>query len=191
MKVMQLLGLWGPWWCQVCRDTDCLSCRSYALSEFFFKPPVAGGQKASLASLSPLLRPFRHLEGSLAWGPSLLFSVRHIEGPAWLGSFSVDQVRQTFDGPASPLFSCQCWRVGRERLWGWLHPLHVTQQYRLASMADWLSSTGISHQNRSPYPGIAPQFLNTSSQPQLLPGHLCPCPVYIWLWQRLSDSHSV
>ena len=22
MKVVQLLGLWGPWWCQLCRDLD-------------------------------------------------------------------------------------------------------------------------------------------------------------------------
>ena len=41
-----------------------------ALSESFFKPLIAGNQKASL---SPQLCPFRHLEGSLAWGPSLLF----------------------------------------------------------------------------------------------------------------------
>ena len=46
-----------------------------ALSESFFMPLVAGDQKAFLASLSPSLRPFRHLEGSLAWGPSLLFLV--------------------------------------------------------------------------------------------------------------------
>ena len=39
----------------------------------FFEPLVAGDQKASLASLSPQLRSFRHLEGFLAWGPSLLF----------------------------------------------------------------------------------------------------------------------
>ena len=32
------------------------------------------------------------------------------------------------------------WHVGRERLWWWLHPLPVTQQYRLASVAAWLSS---------------------------------------------------
>ena len=38
-----------------------------------FEPLVAGDQKASLASLSLYLLPFRHLEGSLAWGPSLLF----------------------------------------------------------------------------------------------------------------------
>ena len=40
-----------------------------ALSESFFKPLVAVDQKASLASLSLQLPAFRHLEGSLAWGP--------------------------------------------------------------------------------------------------------------------------
>ena len=41
----------------------------------FYEPLIGGDQKASLASLSPQLHLFRHLEGSLAWGPSLLFSV--------------------------------------------------------------------------------------------------------------------
>ena len=40
-----------------------------------FEPLVAGDKKASLASLSPELCPIRHLEGSLAWGPSLLFGL--------------------------------------------------------------------------------------------------------------------
>ena len=65
-----------------------------------------------------------------------------------------------------------------ERLCRWLHPLRVTQQCRLASVAAWLSSTGISHHhllphippirlstvNGSPRPGTAPQCLNFSSQ---------------------------
>ena len=65
----------------------------------------------------------------------------------------------------------------------------MTQQYFLASMASQLSSTGISHHNlllhilsmclfaanRSPRPGIAPQSLNSSFQPLLLPGDLHPC----------------
>ena len=78
------------------------------------------------------------------------------------------------------IVSCQCWHVGGERLWWWLHPPRMTQQYHLASMAAWLSSsTGISHHsplphipsihlsavNSSPCPGIAPQPLNSSSQP--------------------------
>ena len=68
--------------------------------------------------------------------------------------------------------------MGRERLWWWLHPLCVTQQYCLASVAAWLSSTGISYLsllpdgssvhlstvNSSPCLGIAPPSLNSSSQ---------------------------
>ena len=68
----------------------------------------------------------------------------------------------------------------------------------------WLSSTCISHHNllphiplirlsavnNSPRLGIAPQSLNSSSQRLCLPGDLCPCLGYAWLWQRLSDSRS-
>ena len=80
---------------------------------------------------------------------------------------------------------------------------HVTQQYHLAFMAAGLSSTGISHHdllphipsirlsevNNSPYPGIAPQSLNSSSQLLHLPGGLHPC--LGWLQQGLSDSHAI
>ena len=81
-------------------------------------------------------------------------------------------------------------------------PLHVTQQYRLASMAAPLSSTGISPNNllphipsiplsavnSSPHPGIAPQSLNSSSQLLHLPVDQRSCLGYVWLWQGLSDS---
>ena len=84
-------------------------------------------------------------------------------------------------------------------------PPHVTQRYRLASTAAWLSSTGISHHNRlahvpfvhvsavnsSPRFEIAPQSLNSSSKLLRLPGDLRPCPGYVWLRQGLSDSHSI
>ena len=107
--------------------------------------------------------------------------------------------------PDGLLFSCPCCRVERERLWWWLHPLHMTQQYFFASMAAWLSSTGISHHSflphipsihlstvsSSPHPGIAPQSLNSSSWPLPLPGHPCSCLAYVWLQQGQSDSHSI
>ena len=62
----------------------------------------------------------------------------------------------------------------------------MTQQYRLASMAARLSSTGISHHNllphipsirlstvnSSPHPGIAPKSLNSSSQLLCLPRYV-------------------
>ena len=59
-----------------------------------------------------------------------------------------------------PLYcsAARCWCVGSAKLWRWLHPLLVTQQHCLASMAARLSSTGISHCNllRSPRP-VFPQ----------------------------------
>jgi len=53
-----------------CTGTWTASAGVMALSESFFKPLVAGNQP-----LWPgfLLSSFRRLEGSLAWGPSLLF----------------------------------------------------------------------------------------------------------------------
>ena len=53
VNMAQLLGLWGPWRRQVCRDPDCLTSGVMALSASFLKPLVVGCQKASLASLSP------------------------------------------------------------------------------------------------------------------------------------------
>ena len=69
-------------------------------------------------------------------------------------------------------------------------------------LAAWLSSTGISHHNllphiglstvnSSPHPGITPQSPNSSSQPLWLPWDLRLCLWYVWLWQGLSDSHSI
>ena len=37
VKVAQWLGLRGPWWCQVCRDMDCLHPRSYGPIRVFFQ----------------------------------------------------------------------------------------------------------------------------------------------------------
>ena len=112
-----------------------------------------------------------------------------LKGAPWVGSYSVVQCVRCLMG--QPLYCSaahagmwgESWYVGRERLWGWLYPLRVTQQYRLASMAAWLSSTGISHEdlilhipsshlsmvNSSPRSGIAPQSLNSSSQLPHLP----------------------
>ena len=105
-----MLRLWGLWQGKVFRDMDCLCHRVVALSGPFLEPLVAGNQKASLASLSPELRLFRHLEGSLAWSPSLLFHVvrqkegaplagvllcisghQALKGAPWVGSYSVVQ----------------------------------------------------------------------------------------------------
>ena len=81
-----------------------------ALSESFFKPLVAGNQKASLTSLSSYLHPFRHLEVCfITWGPSLLFGARvllyrlvhqALKGAPGVGSYSVVQCVRHLMGQA-------------------------------------------------------------------------------------------
>ena len=88
MKVVQRL-LRGPWQRQVCRDMDCLLPGVRTPSASSFKPFVAGHQKASLASLFPLLHPCRHLEGSLARSLCCLVCQAH-RGIPLLRSCSVD-----------------------------------------------------------------------------------------------------
>ena len=83
MKVAQLLGLRGPWRRGARRDRTASTAEVRAPAEALLEPLLAGDQKASLASLSAGLPRFRHLAGSLAWGPSLVQHVRHMEGPPW------------------------------------------------------------------------------------------------------------
>ena len=180
---------WVRRWCSclACGDPGSAKCARtrtasatgvMALSESLFEPLVAGDQKASLAS------------------PSVALPIQALRGLPCLGFYSTDQalkgalggvllcslMRQAFNGPASLLFSCQCWRVGGERLWWWLHPLRVIQQHCLASVAAWLSSTEISLHNLLPHvpsiclfavnsnprPGIRPYSPNSSSQGSLI-----------------------
>ena len=84
-----------------------------ALSESFFKPLVAGNQKASLASLSPYLCQFRHVEGVL-----LCRSVcQALKGAPWVGTYSVVQCVRLLMG--QPLY-CSAANAGvwwGEGLW--------------------------------------------------------------------------
>ena len=129
-----------------------------------------------------------------------------LKGARWVGSYSVVQcVRHLMVQPL-------CCSTPYAGVWGergyygdGSNPLRMTRQYRLASMAARLSSTGISQHNllphilsihlstvnSSPCPGITSQSLNSSSQPLPLPWDLHPCPGYVWLRQGLSDSHSI
>ena len=62
VKAAQLLGLWGPWQCQVSRDADCLCHRSYSPIRVFLEPLVDGdllkaGKPAGPTGPGPKLRP--------------------------------------------------------------------------------------------------------------------------------------
>ena len=219
MKVAQLLSLWGLWQRQVCRDMNCLLRRSYVLIRVFIRASCGWqseglfGQSFSVAPPVQALRGFpclgsfsvvrciRHIEGPPGWSPTRRSALQSLKGATWVGSYSVVQcIRCLMD---QPLYcSAEDAGGGEREAMVMAPPPSVTQQYRLASMAAWLSSTSISHHNllphipsihlsavnTSPRPGIAPQSLNSSSQLLHLPGHLCPCPGYVWLQQGLSDS---
>ena len=177
---------------------------SYGLIRVFFRASCNWRPESLLGQSFSIAPPVQPLKRTPFPGVLLCCLVHQAyRGDPWLGFYSIS-VSQVFDEPASLLFSCGCWRVGRERLWWWLHSLHMTQQCHLASMAAQLSSTGISRHNRlhipsislsavigSPCPGIAPQSLNSSSQLLYLPGDPCPSPGCVWLRQGLSDSHSI
>ena len=99
-------------------------------------------------------------------GVLLCCSVHQVHrGVPLAGVLLCSSVQWVFDEPASLLFSCQCWCVRRERLWRWLHPLRMTQQYRLASVVPWLSSTGNSHHDLLLHiPSICLSAVNSSLQ---------------------------
>ena len=176
MKVVQLPGFRGPWWCQVCRDTGCLCCRSYGPS---FMPLVAGDQTASLASLSCSSRPVQALRGLPCLGSfSVVPHQAHRGGPpagALLCSFVHQALKEAPWLGSYP--AVLCWRVGREAMVmappatrdsavspyfrgcpAFLHR-HFPPQSPPSHPSIRLSTV-----NRSPRPGIAPQSLNSSSQ---------------------------
>ena len=105
-----------------------------ALSGSFLEFRVAGDQKASLpvflcspACSSTWRAP---LPGALLW-----CSAHQAHRAPVAGVLFYSSVYQARGGPASLLFSCWCWCLGRARLWWWLRPVCMTQQYRFASMA--------------------------------------------------------
>ena len=90
MKVAQLLGLQGPWWHQVCRDTDCLCHRSYSPIGVFFQAPYSWQSEGLFGpsfSVAPLVQALRGL--SCLGSFSVVRHVRYMEGPPWLSASGV------------------------------------------------------------------------------------------------------
>ena len=90
MKVVQLLGLQGPWQHKVCRDTDCLCCRSYGPLRVFFRascswrsegpfgqffsvtPPIQALKRAPLPGVLLCCSAHQaHRGAPPGWGPTL------------------------------------------------------------------------------------------------------------------------
>ena len=160
---------------------------------------VAGDQKASLASLSLCLHLFRHLEGTLAWGPSLLFGAsgkqraplagvllcrsghQALKGAPWVGSYAVVPCIRwaILFIVQQPMLAC-----GEGEAMAMAPPAPCDSAVSPCFHGCWLSSTGISHHsllhhapcsvNSSPRSGISPQSLNSSSQPLHFQGTCVP-----------------
>ena len=150
-----------------------------------------------------VVRCIRHIEGPPGWSPTRRSALQSLKGATWVGSYSVVQcIRCLMD---QPLYCSAEDAGGGEReamvmaptpvcdspvspcFHGCLAFLHRCFHHNLLPH---IPSIHLSAVNTSPRPGIAPQSLNSSSQLLHLPGHLCPCPGYVWLQQGLSDSHS-
>ena len=126
-------------------------------------------------------------------------------GPPLGGVLLCSSVRKKFDGPSSLLFSCLMLAYGEREAVVVAPPamrdsavslcfhgcLAFLLQHFPPQSPPSHPSNRLSTVNSSPHPGIAPQSLNSSSQPLCLPEDLCHCPGYVWLRQGLSDSHSI
>ena len=92
VKMSQLLGLWGPWRCQVCRDMDCLHSRSYGPIRVFFRASSSWWSEGLFGHSFSVALTIQALRGLPCLGSfSIVQSIRHTEEPTWLGSYSVVQ----------------------------------------------------------------------------------------------------
>ena len=207
---------WRWYSCLACRDTNCLRSRSYGPTEFFrasytwrweglfgqsfsVAPPVQALRGILCQGSFCVARYIRHIEGL---PPPRRSAHQALKGARWVGSYSVVQsVRRLMVS----LYSAAGAGVWRERGYGdgstpyvWLSSIALLPWLPAFPPAishhdllPRIPSLGLSAVNRSPHLGIAPQSLNSSSQPLPLPGDLHFCLAYVWLQQVLSDSHSI
>ena len=91
MKVVQLLGLQGPWQRQVCRNTDCLHCRSSGPIRVFSQASCGWRSENLFGRSFFIAPPVLVLRGLPCLGSfSVVPHSRHLEGPpTQLGSYSV------------------------------------------------------------------------------------------------------
>ena len=91
MKLVQLLGLQRPWWCQVCRDMDSSHSRSYGPVRLFFGASCSWRSEGLFSQSFSIPLPVQALRRLPCLGSfSVVRHVRHTEGAPWLGFYSVD-----------------------------------------------------------------------------------------------------
>ena len=119
-----LVWRWHSW--LVCRDpgsakcagTQIASLQSYGTIRVFFWASCSWQSEDLFGQSFSVALPIQALRGLPCPGSfSVVWCIRDIEGDPHTGVLLCSLVHQAFDGPASLLFSCKCWHVGRERLW--------------------------------------------------------------------------
>ena len=174
---------------------------------FSVAPPIQALRGLPSQGSFSVVRKVRHIEGSPWLGSySVDWHIKHLKGHpgqgfllcssvcqagVWWASLSIVQLLMLACGESEATVMSPPTR----------HDSAVSPCFRGCQA----SPTGISHHNillhipsiclsavnSSPRPGITPQSLNSSSQSLHLPGDLCYCLGHVWLWQGLSDSHSI
>ena len=92
LSVKEVLGMRGPWQCQVCRDTDCLRCSSYGPIRVFFQASCSWWSEGLFGQSFSLAAPIQALRGLPCLGYfSVVPRIRHIEGAPWLGFHHMEQ----------------------------------------------------------------------------------------------------
>ena len=119
---------------------DCLRCKTYDPIRVFFRASCSWRSEGLFGQSFSIALPIQELRGLPCLRSfSVSQHVRHIEGLPWLGSYSVHRQVRPLVGQPLCCSAAGAGSVGSERLWWWLHPLHVTQRYGLASMASQVS----------------------------------------------------
>ena len=176
----QLLGLWAPWWCHVCRNTGCLRCRGHGPISLL-QPLAAGDQKVSGQAFS-VAPPIQAHRGAPGWSPALQFGASVTQRRTRVGFCSVVQrLMGRLSTVRLPVLACGVRAVmvmvppptHDSAVLLCFHgcPAFLRRRVPRQSLPH-IPSTRLSAVSSSPRPGIAPQSLNSSSPPLYRPGDL-------------------
>ena len=190
VTVMQLFGLPEPWWRPVCRDTDCLSCRRYGLSESFFwasgtwQPEGLFGQSFSIAP------PVQALRGLPCLGTfSAVRCIRHIDEPPLPGVLLCRSAHQALKGAPWVRSYSTVWCIvclmghplycsaADARVWGERGYGDGSTRYA------WLSSIALF----AWLPGFPPQAFPTTVSSLTSPGSISLQPTAALTWRLLHN----
>ena len=112
--MVQLFGLRDPGGAKCAGTWTVSTARVMAVSESFFEPLCSWRSEGLLGQSFSIVPHAQALRGLPCLGALCCSGHQGRRGTPPAGVLLCSSVRQTFDGPASLLFSYRCWRVGKE-----------------------------------------------------------------------------